>query len=462
MKKVWMLLLMVLVCGGVALPATAAEEDGNLTIPEVKKMIAEEAREQGIPPEILKAVAAVENGYRQFEEDGSPVISPDGGIGVMQVTPENVDIPLDEDKLRTDIEYNIEIGAAVLNNKWELSYLPDMNGGEREVLENWYFAVMAYNGLSAANDPEINPGETYPEKVYERIENFALIGLEGYFKFPEFAIRYEEGNEVMFFPEEAHYETETITPSQQMYVTGDIVYTDERDGSLNMRDSSLGLVTDIWPYTPLTITGETLETDNPFNDYVYYKVEGVEVQGYVASAYLNQGTEDLIYEDPVDDQRAAALAFSSLHDYLQGYPDGRFGSHEQLTRHHAAVILDNILSLETPADYEIQADDVTTGGIYYEQLRRTEYHGLLGGGGKLRPTENFTRSQMAQVMVEAFPEQYEEPVPHTFQDQEVIWNPEAVNTIYTNGITVADPFRPNQDITRSQFAIFIYRTLVDM
>lgn len=435
----------------------------NPPLNEIRQKIADEARKQGIPPEILKAIAATESNYTQFNADGSPNISSDGGIGIMQVTPANIDIQVDIEKLKTDIDYNIEIGAKVLANKWDLSYLPKINNHDKNVLEDWYFAIMAYNGLSKQNDPALYPGRTYQERVYQRIERASLLHLSSsYFKFPEFDIRYEANDKRMFFPPDKYYQT-TVTPSREMYQKGDIVFIDERDGSITLRAQDLNdVVTQLWPYTPLTITGKPKESNNHAHDFSYYPVEGVKVGGYAASGYLNKGNNSLLFNDPIDDNRAAALTYASLNGYVKGYEDGSFGSYEPLKREHVAVILDNILDLQAPSTYQMVADDVDTDNYYYDQLRKVEYNKLLGGGGKLRPKEFLTRAQMAQVMSDAFENHYQTPTTmHQFKDQGSIWNPEAVNTIYQNDITVADPFRPHEDITRSQFAIFIYRTLMN-
>lgn len=465
MKKMVVVLVLIIGLLAVTSQTVLASETSNPPIEEIKQLIADEAREQGIPPEILKAIAAVETKYKQFNADGTAIISSDGGIGVMQITPNKINIPVDLKRLKTDIAYNIEIGAQVLENKWELTYLPTINNGDKSILENWYFAIMAYNGLSKANDPSIHPGETYQETIYNRIEGASLIYWhESYFKFPTFDIRYEDGNYTMAFPPGKDYETDTITPSQQMYASGDIVYVDERDGSVSLHKGSIDGEVDmkLWPYTPLTIVGGSVESPDQSNDFAYYHVKGVNVEGYIASAYLNKGSKELLFNDPIDDKRAAALSFASMNGYVNGYPNGNFGSSDPLKREHVAVILDNILQLSAPANYEMQADDVAKDNPYYQQLKEAEYHKYLGGGGKLRPKEYFTRSQMAQVMVEAFEEYYATPTStHTFKDHDGIWNIKEVNTIYFNDVTVADPFHPNDDITRSQFAIFIYRTMVD-
>ncbi|GGK04696.1 hypothetical protein GCM10007063_28800 [Lentibacillus kapialis] len=451
----------------IVLPSVVlANANENPSLDEIKKKIADEARERGIPPEILKAIAATESKYQQFNGDGSPTISSDGGIGIMQVTPNNTNVSVDKEKLKKDIDYNIKTGAKVLLSKWNLNYLPKINEHDKSVLENWYFAIMAYNGLSERNDPSIHSEEAYQEKVYERIENASYLYLtEDYFSFPEFDIRYEENDERMFFPPNKDYETSTLTSTREMYEKGDIIYLDERDGSISLRDKNLAKKDKdgtLWPYTPLTVTGPPKETANFNNDFAYYPVKGVDADGYTAAAYMNKGDESLLFSDPVDDKRAAALSFASMNGYVKGYPDGSFGSQDSLKREHVAVILDNILDLNAPSGYHMQADDVKANNLYYNELKEAEYHKLLGGGGALRPKEHFSRAQMAQVMSEAFVNKYESPTrQHEFKDQWRIWNPKAVNTIYFNDVTIADPFRPYEDITRSQFAIFIYRTLVN-
>ncbi|MDC3415971.1 S-layer homology domain-containing protein [Aquibacillus salsiterrae] len=460
-------LIIVLLCGlMLATPVSAASsESSNLSIEEIKEQITTIALKYDIPPEIMKAIAFVETGYSQFKSDGSPNVSDDGGIGIMQVTPTDIDLPVDEEKLKTDMVYNIEVAAQVLNRKWELSYLPEINDRDRSVLENWYFAVMAYNGLSKTNDPNLNPTTAYQERVYNRMEGSSLIyWSEDLFEFPTFDIRYEDGSSKMKFAEGKHYTTNTITRSQQMYKLGDIVFIDERDGSVSLRpDLVQGQVTTkLWPYTPLEIVATPKESSSLENDFVYYKVKGVSADGYVASAYLNKGSETMMFEDSNDDKRAAALAFMALNGYATGYPNGNFGSFDRIKREHVAVILDNILDLDMPSDYQMEADDVNVVNPYFNQLAKVEYNGLLGAGGMLRPKELLTRAQMAQVMSTSFAAYYEKPTTnHTFKDQQAIWNPEAVNLIYYNDVTVADPFQPNEDITRSQFAIFLYRTMVN-
>lgn len=64
-----------------------------------------------IPPEVVKAVAAKESSWRQFE-NGQPLVSSDGGIGIMQITNQQ---GYDEESLKNDIYYNIQAGIDVLS-----------------------------------------------------------------------------------------------------------------------------------------------------------------------------------------------------------------------------------------------------------------------------------------------------------------------------------------------------------
>ena len=70
-----------------------------------KAALRKAAIERGIPPEVLKAVALTESGQlKQFNADGTPKISADGGIGLMQVT----DSTFKDVRKRTlEIRYNL-------------------------------------------------------------------------------------------------------------------------------------------------------------------------------------------------------------------------------------------------------------------------------------------------------------------------------------------------------------------
>ncbi|SFQ23894.1 transglycosylase SLT domain-containing protein [Salibacterium halotolerans] len=152
MKK-WMIGLVLAGSITAAGTAGAAEEGENSSNPtslsykEKKELLTEAALEHNIPPEIVKAIAYEETGMRQFNESGDSVMNQneDGGVGIMQVTLDENDLEnrnVDRQRLKNDTAYNIEIGVDLLNEKWSWSgsVLPTVNSGDKQVLENWYFA----------------------------------------------------------------------------------------------------------------------------------------------------------------------------------------------------------------------------------------------------------------------------------------------------------------------------------
>jgi putative cell wall-binding protein len=140
---------------------------------DIDKMLTSEALKQDVPPEIVKAIAFVETFGWIHCVDGETIISEDGGIGIMQVTDPENEYDLDEERLHSDIAYNIAAGVTILNDKFGYSgsVIPVLNDGDRDKLENWYFAVMAYNGLVQDNSPRLKKDgsrntNTYQDKVF--------------------------------------------------------------------------------------------------------------------------------------------------------------------------------------------------------------------------------------------------------------------------------------------------------
>ncbi|MHB8859594.1 MAG: transglycosylase SLT domain-containing protein [Thermoleophilia bacterium] len=125
---------------------------------EIKTLLYNAAVARGIPPEILYGIAYQESGWRQFDSSGNPLMSGygDGGIGIMQVTSYG---SYDVNKLKWDINYNINAGADILIGKW--GWTPSIGDDNMNCYENWFYAVWAYNGWTANNE--------YPYTVFSHI-----------------------------------------------------------------------------------------------------------------------------------------------------------------------------------------------------------------------------------------------------------------------------------------------------
>ncbi len=150
------LLAVLLVLPFYASPIQGAEIQAyqNPSLEETARKIEIISRSKGIPSVILKAIAFCETGWRQFDKNGNVVTNnagPRPGLGIMQVTSYNPDDTELVNKLKYDIDFNIAYGADLLNAKWNM--VPKIGDGDRNKLENWYFALWAYNSWGTVNNP---------------------------------------------------------------------------------------------------------------------------------------------------------------------------------------------------------------------------------------------------------------------------------------------------------------------
>lgn len=154
------------------------------------------ANKYNIPPVLLKAVAWMESGWKQYELDPTtgqpltdkPLIGRDGiGIGIMQISSYTSTDTEMINRLKNDIDYNIEMGCQMLNQKWRA--YPVIGDGDRNVLENWYFAVWGYNSWAIRNNPNFLTGKSaYQDSVFSLMGqkyNSAITFAPGATKFPK-------------------------------------------------------------------------------------------------------------------------------------------------------------------------------------------------------------------------------------------------------------------------------------
>ncbi|WP_077369546.1 transglycosylase SLT domain-containing protein [Anaerosalibacter sp. Marseille-P3206] len=162
-KKIVSILLALMIMVGI-ISVGYCDVNKKLSKAEVEKMIEEVARKRGIPSVILKSIAKAESSLKQFNTDGSVVASRGGNLGIMQVHRSS---GYNEKKLKEDPIYNIESGADLLLSKWRYanSRMPQIGDMDPNVLENWYFALWAYNGLLERNNPNVREN-TYQSKIY--------------------------------------------------------------------------------------------------------------------------------------------------------------------------------------------------------------------------------------------------------------------------------------------------------
>ncbi|WP_226581193.1 cell wall-binding repeat-containing protein [Halobacillus litoralis] len=293
------------------------EKYENPSYAEINRMLTEEADNFGIPAEIVKAIAYQESGWQQYwDPDRTPVdhyenycteektrgMAWDGtnlklgydciGIGIMQVSDYRF-IENDEEreeeitKLATDMRYNIREGLKILQTKWnyaDYDLIPSVNNGDKGIIENWYFAILAYNGLSERNDPLAHAYTAYQEKIYQRLRVYGLLDVT---PFPTHTLTPEVDGILTFGVDNVettgpvHTTKNNFQPGERVYVTA---------GSLNMRVAPNGsVITGLERGDALTITDVPVGSDSNTQHWSWYPVKTSNgTKGYVASSFLSK------------------------------------------------------------------------------------------------------------------------------------------------------------------------------
>lgn len=150
------ILLVIILSVCLILPGTPhiARGGQNPSLEETAKIFEKVAQEKQVPAEILKAIAYAESGWRQWDSSGRVVANNAGSrpyLGIMQVGAYDPADTATVNKLKNDITFNIAYGADVLLSKWDMT--PQIGDGDKSKLENWYFAIWAYNTWSTRNNP---------------------------------------------------------------------------------------------------------------------------------------------------------------------------------------------------------------------------------------------------------------------------------------------------------------------
>ena len=181
------MIILVLIVALLVSAVPAAVSAGGTNPPDtyIRAHLKDATLRYNIPSVIFQAIAYQESGWRQFDANGNTVIGSNAtsqDIGIMQI---NTTGRTDVDRLMTDIDYNIEIGAKILDGKWKLA--PGIGDRDRNVLENWYYAIWAYNGLSSTNNPNTPGGRHYQDRVLALMAR-QVLGSDGQPLWPPVAV----------------------------------------------------------------------------------------------------------------------------------------------------------------------------------------------------------------------------------------------------------------------------------
>lgn len=425
-------------------------------------LLTETALAYDVPPEIVKAIAEGESGdWRHFNDSGETIVTDDNGIGIMQVTNQ---AGYDEQRLKDDIVYNIQAGVETLDYMFKRSDLPSINNKERDVLESWYFAIMAYNGTKPVNSPIIqstgqaNPN-AYQEKIIGIVDKFGLIKLaELPFKKEDFYYDSNSTNNIEFITKNYHFNL-PLTKTKHSFKSG------QKVNAITDANIRTGPTTSSASKGKLKI-GEVLTITDPYqydsnkNHFVWYPVKRSDGStGFVASSYLKYRFSDIPANHYAEDE----IEYLVDRGILKGVGNDQFGMGQGLTRWQAVVLLTraNHVSLENRPDPSFT--DVPKSHPYYKEIAAAVDMKYFEGVSttEFMPDKTLTRAEMAVVLHRLF------DFPSTtikvpFTDVTEDWYKDAVARLFASGITdgiTKTNFGPSTTVTREQFAVFMVRSM---
>lgn len=451
---------------------------GNPDFSTMNCLLTETALIYNVPPEIVKAIAEGESGnWRHFDKNGEAIVTADNGIGIMQITNQ---AGYNQDRLKSDIVYNIQAGVETLDKMFKRKDLPSINGGERDVLEHWYFAIMAYNGTKPVNSPIVQAtGErnanAYQERILRIIEKLELIDLtelpfsREHFQYDSNSkenIKFSAMNYDFDLPlNKSKYFFET---NQKVSATTNVTLrtrpTTDSPSMATLREGEI-----------VTITGPFVyeEVSTKKNHFVWYPVKRSDgTKGYVASSYLNYSASTPT-PTPKQDYSAYAKQFADFSTTAWWRDDMIWAIDRGLISGYGNVWNPKTKKYETQLQPNTQLTEAHFLTIFFRYAQKDELasvkntsswnkSGLYNMAKKYKmpvlaneestaskslADKGISRGKLAQLMA-------------SYHSGKTVSQNDAIQFFMDNGITTATSiggYNPDQILTRSQISAFIQR-----
>lgn len=446
---------------------------------ELEEKIEEVAVKRGVPAVLLKSIARVESVFQHYDDNGNVFRGSSGSIGLMQIY--NAYNNFDTNKLMYDIDYNIEAGVEMLLSKWDMSAeqrVSNVGNMDPNVLENWYFALWAYNGWVESNNPNMLP---YHYRTWIKDESYQEL---------IFMVADEEYDQ-QITNIDASYLPNAGLPSKNLnvptpgeinyagiiqYNPNDLVEVDTFN-VLNLRDAPSGNVIGSLQNGQIMTVQEGPKLENGYYWYKLVSQDGA-LQGWAARNWLIRvgDTENGIY--PFED-----LAYNWSRDYvmklynkglISGYSETLFLPDKFVDREVLSAFICKVLEL--PQGQEDQFKDINEISSWaLEYLNKVCDAGIFKvDDGFIKPKKQINRREAALIFSRIF-ENYdngdeqaeEEPykdVELSFEDLEGLTEEEvnAIKIVYKNNIMngkYETLFCPEDFITRAEAAVIMYRLL---
>ncbi|WEG19235.1 S-layer homology domain-containing protein (plasmid) [Alkalihalophilus pseudofirmus] len=155
------------------------------------------------------------------------------------------------------------------------------------------------------------------------------------------------------------------------------------------------------------------------------------------------------------------ITYLSEKGIINGYPDGRFGPTDNVTRGDAAIMIAGALGLELTGS-KAPFNDVPQTYYAHDAISAVAAEGIIGGyRGNYSPRDPLTRGQMAAILQRAF--NLSGTWDREFKDvanDHLFYS--SIQAVASHNITVGYPdltFKPSNHTQRAEFSAFLARTL---
>ncbi len=434
---------------------------------EIEAMIDKVAVKRAIPSILLKSIVKLESAYSHFNSNGNPKITGDC-IGLMMINNRNGGY--DTNKLKYDIEYNIEAGADVLLNKWSMSSyhsVPSVGDMNPDVLENWYFALWAYNGWAQSNNPNMLPSSVKKFTYQQRIYNICMEEYNKKINNIDFSYLPKNGkpSRSLIVPTPLSIHSGGIV----LYDKGDFVRVDGIRKSYHLRDVPSGsYIHEVSENQLATISEGPILKDG----YYWYKVYvNDSIQGWIERNWLLR-TGDIEYGRYVYDDISFHWARKNI---MKLYKKGiiseaaAFNPDNNIIKEELCIFLSRVLKLDNIVGESTlpftDKDTISPWALGY--VTNVYNAGLLNNYIDFKPQDKLTRKEAAIIFSNIFKDEdkYEElDIKKIFNDINHLseYEAAAVKKTYTQGILSgksSGSFCPDEYLTRAETASIMVKLL---
>jgi len=172
-------------------------------------------------------------------------------------------------------------------------------------------------------------------------------------------------------------------------------------------------------------------------------------------------TNTFAFMDTTSATQSAVVSQLSMDNIVSGYSDGTFRPNQKITRGQVAAIITRSTTL-TPVRPTKDFLDVPKSHAFYSSIQQLYRANIVNGhGGKFYPNQPITRGELSKMLVASLKLDLANTTKFKDVPKNHMFNV-YIGALVKSGITFGyqdGTFKPNQHVTRGEFASFMYRSL---